>query len=173
MFGDGPKQAVLFLWLPAELNKSAWIWHEISCEILVISLIIRMFFSNAFETEPYSQCLHSQYDSIIQNFDFYLNRHVFQLFHLHFLWDLNISCGLDPRTAGKRTAWSYEWLAQLSWSKSICVITTAQELKQPKTLDICKAKCEDWLYLWQAWTIANSWIRHTTTRTEGRKDLSQ
>ena len=63
----GPQQAVLFFAASCGSWQTAWIWHEISCEILVISLIIRMFFSNAFEKEPNSQCLHSQYDSIIQN----------------------------------------------------------------------------------------------------------
>ena len=35
-------------------------------------------------------------------FDFYVNRHIFQLFGLNFLWDLNISCGLDTQIHGEK-----------------------------------------------------------------------
>ena len=35
-------------------------------------------------------------------FYFYLNRHIFHLFVPNFLWDLNISCGLDPQNRGEK-----------------------------------------------------------------------
>ena len=34
--------------------------------------------------------------------DLYVNRHICQLFGLNFLWDLNISCELDPQIHGEK-----------------------------------------------------------------------